>query len=166
MLDRNNIPYSMYEGGASGNTMLYVGIAAVVVVVVIAVIVVMTRKKKPAPAHAEEKKSAGSPVIRSLSPQHGGLVVQLHHQQPVQIGRDSATCRLVYQDGTPGVSSHHCQVYYDEHEGVFVVTDLNSTYGTFLAGGQRLQPQTPVKLPPKSSFYLGEPDNAVYVNLE
>lgn len=166
MLDRNNIPYSMYEGGASGNTMLYVGIAAVVVVVVIAVIVVMTRKKKPAPAPAEEKKSAGSPVIRSLSPQHGGLVVQLHHQQPVQIGRDSATCRLVYQDGTPGVSSHHCQVYYDEHEGVFVVTDLNSTYGTFLAGGQRLQPQTPVKLPPKSSFYLGEPDNAVYVNLE
>ena len=166
MLDRNNIPYSMYEGGASGNTMLYVGIAAVVVVVIIAVIVVMTRKKKPAPAPAEEKKSAGSPVIRSLSPQHGGLVVQLHHQQPVQIGRDSATCRLVYQDGTPGVSSHHCQVYYDEHEGVFVVTDLNSTYGTFLAGGQRLQPQTPVKLPPKSSFYLGEPDNAVYVNLE
>ena len=166
MLDRNNIPYSMYEGGASGNTMLYVGIAAVVVVVVIAVIVVMTRKKKPAPAPAEGKKSAGSPVIRSLSPQHGGLVVQLHHQQPVQIGRDSATCRLVYQDGTPGVSSHHCQVYYDEHEGVFVVTDLNSTYGTFLAGGQRLQPQTPVKLPPKSSFYLGEPDNAVYVNLE
>ena len=166
MLDRNNIPYSMYEGGTSGNTMLYVGIAAVVVVVVIAVIVVMTRKKKPAPAPAEEKKSAGSPVIRSLSPQHGGLVVQLHHQQPVQIGRDSATCRLVYQDGTPGVSSHHCQVYYDEHEGVFVVTDLNSTYGTFLAGGQRLQPQTPVKLPPKSSFYLGEPDNAVYVNLE
>ena len=166
MLDRNNIPYSMYEGGASGNTMLYVGIAAVVVVVVIAVIVVMTRKKKPAPAPAEEKKSAGFPVIRSLSPQHGGLVVQLHHQQPVQIGRDSATCRLVYQDGTPGVSSHHCQVYYDERENVFVVTDLNSTYGTFLAGGQRIQPQSPTKLPPKSSFYLGEVDNTIYVDLE
>lgn len=66
----------------------------------------------------------------------------------------------------PGVSSKHCQVYFDEREGMFQVTDLNSTYGTFLAGGQRLQPQTPVKLPPKSSFYLGEPDNAVYVNLE
>ena len=137
MLDRNNVAYSQYEGsGASGNLALYAGIAAVVVIAVIVAVVVAARKKKPAPA--EEKKPAGSPVLRSLSPQHGGLVVQLHHQQPVQIGRDSAVCRLVYQDGTPGVSSHHCQVYYDEGEGVFVVTDLNSTYGTFLAGGQRL----------------------------
>ena len=164
MLDRNNVVYSQYEGsGASGNLALYAGIAAVVV---IAVIVVLTRKKKPAAPAEEEKKPAGSPVLRSLSPQHGGLVVQLHHQQPVQIGRDSATCRLVYQDGTPGVSSHHCQVYYDEGEGVFVVTDLNSTYGTFLAGGQRLQPQTPTKLPPKSAFYLGEVDNTISVDLE
>ena len=167
MLDRNNVVYSQYEGsGASGNLALYAGIAAVVVIAVIAVIVVLTRKKKPAAPAEEEKKPAGSPVLRSLSPQHGGLVVQLHHQQPVQIGRDSATCRLVYQDGTPGVSSHHCQVYYDEGEGVFVVTDLNSTYGTFLAGGQRLQPQTPTKLPPKSAFYLGEVDNTISVDLE
>ena len=165
MLDRNNIAYSLYGGSSSGSTMLYVGIAAVVVVAAVIVIVVLARKKKPAPAAAAEKPS-GSPVLRSMSPQHGGLVVQLHHQQPVQIGRDSATCRLVYQDGTPGVSSHHCQVYYDERENVFVVTDLNSTYGTFLAGGQRIQPQSPTKLPPKSSFYLGEVDNTIYVDLE
>ena len=165
MLDRNNIAYSLYSGSSSGSTMLYVGIAAVVVVAAVIVIVALARKKKPAPAAAAEKPS-GSPVLRSMSPQHGGLVVQLHHQQPVQIGRDSATCRLVYQDGTPGVSSHHCQVYYDERENVFVVTDLNSTYGTFLAGGQRIQPQSPTKLPPKSSFYLGEVDNTIYVDLE
>ena len=165
MLDRNNIAYSLYSGSSSGSTMLYVCIAAVVVVAAVIVIVVLARKKKPAPAAAAEKPS-GSPVLRSMSPQHGGLVVQLHHQQPVQIGRDSATCRLVYQDGTPGVSSHHCQVYYDERENVFVVTDLNSTYGTFLAGGQRIQPQSPTKLPPKSSFYLGEVDNTIYVDLE
>ena len=123
-------------------------------------------EKGPAAEAKAAESPAGSPVLRSLSPQHGGLVVQLHHQQPVQIGRDSATCRLVYQDGTPGVSSHHCQVYYDEREKVFVVTDLNSTYGTFLAGGQRLQPNAPTKLPPRSSFYLGEVDNTVYVDLE
>ena len=57
-------------------------------------------------------------------------------------------------------------MYYDEREKVFVVTDLNSTYGTFLAGGQRLQPNAPTKLPPRSSFYLGEVDNTVYVDLE
>ena len=170
MLDRNNIPYSLYSASPmSGNTMLYIGIAAAVVVVIVVLAVVLGRKKKKpaeaAPA-ADAETSRKAPVIRSLSPQHGGLVVQLHHQQPVQIGRDSATCRLVYQDGTPGVSSRHCQVYYDERDGVFVVTDLNSTYGTFLAGGQRIPPETPTKLSPKSSFYLGEVDNTVYVDLE
>ena len=33
-------------------------------------------------------------------------------------------------------------------------------------GGQRLQPNAPTKLPPRSSFYLGEVDNTVYVDLE
>ena len=40
---------------------------------------------------------------------------------------------------------------------MFIVTDLNSTYGTFLVNGQRIAPNTPVKLPPHSSIYLGEP---------
>ena len=166
MLDRNNITYTMAEEETGGNTMLYVGIGAAVVVVIVVVAVALTRKKKPA-ASAEEAATTPerSPVVRSMSAQHGGLVVQLHHQ-PVQIGRDRAVCRIVFQDGTPGVSSRHCQVYYDEGTGMFVVTDLNSTYGTFLAGGQRLQPNTPTQLPPKSSFYLGETDNTLYVDLE
>ena len=104
-------------------------------------------------------------MLRSMAPQHGGMVVQLHHQ-PVQIGRDPATCRLVFQDGTPGVSSRHCQVYFDEQEQMFIVTDLNSTYGTFLMNGQRIAPNTPVKLPPNSSIYLGEADNTIYLEME
>lgn len=58
-----------------------------------------------------------------MSVQHGGMVVQLHHQ-PVQVGRDSATCRLVFRDNTPGVSSRHCQIFFDEQAQAFVVTDL------------------------------------------
>ena len=77
-----------------------------------------------------------------------------------------AVCRLVYQDGTPGVSSRHCQIFFDEQENLFVVTDLNSTYGTFLADGQRLAPNTPVKLAPRSSIYLGEVANTIYLELE
>lgn len=168
ILERNSIPYAMYEN-AQSNTMLYVGIGAAVVVVAVLAVVLLKKKKAPAPAaapEAEPEKAGGaSPVIRSMAPQHAGQVVQLHHQ-PVQLGRDSAVCRLVYQDGTPGVSARHCQVYYDQREGVFVVTDLNSTYGTFLADGQRLSPDTPVKLPPKSSIYLGEVANTVYLEVE
>ena len=100
-----------------------------------------------------------------MSTQHGGMTVPLHHQ-PIQVGRDNATCRLVFRENTPGVSAHHCQIYFDEQAQVFVVTDLGSTYGTFLAGGQRIAPESPVKLPPKSSIYLGEPDNTLYLDLE
>ena len=170
LLDRNNIPYYTASAGQNdGSLILYVGIAAAVVIVII-LAVVLRRKKQPAsPADpqtsSEPPKAAGTPVIRSMSVQHGGMVVQLHHQ-PVQVGRDSATCRLVFRDDTPGVSSRHCQIFFDEQAQAFVVTDLGSTYGTFLAGGQRIAPESPVKLPPKSSIYLGEVDNTLYLDME
>ena len=172
LLDRNNIPYSLYEAGGIP-VALYAGAAVAAAVVIVVLVVVMGKKKKAPAAPAasvssvQEKTSAkkASPVLRSMAPQHSGMVVQLHHQ-PVQIGRDPATCRLVFQDGTPGVSSRHCQVYFDEQEQMFIVTDLNSTYGTFLMNGQRIAPNTPVKLPPNSSIYLGEADNTIYLEME
>lgn len=170
MLDRNNIPYTL-AGGQSSNLALYGGIGAAAVLVVI-ILVILLRKNKRTPAAvttpqqaSEHSEAVGTPVIRSMSVQHGGMVVQLHHQ-PVQVGRDSATCRLVFRDNTPGVSSRHCQIFFDEQAQAFVVTDLGSTYGTFLAGGQRIAPESPVKLPPKSSIYLGEPDNTLYLDVE
>ena len=163
LLDKNSIPYTLApETKSGGSTMLYVGIGAAVVAV-IAILAVVLGKKKKAPAAPKGQEEKGAPVLRSMAPQHGGMVVQLHGQ-PVQIGRDGAVCRLVYQDGTPGVSGRHCQVSFEQ--GQFVLTDLNSTYGTFLSNGQRVAPNSPVTLPPKSSFYLGEADNTVYVDLE
>ncbi len=163
LLDKNSIPYSLApEAKTGGSTMLYVGIGAVALVVIVIAAVVLSKKKK-APAAPKVQEAKGAPVLRSMAPQHGGMVVQLHGQ-PVQIGRDGAVCRLVYQDDTPGVSGRHCQVSFEQ--GQFVLTDLNSTYGTFLSNGQRVAPNSPVRLPPKSSFYLGEADNTVYVDLE
>ena len=104
ILDRNNIPYTIAEAGG-GNTMMYVAIGAVVVVAVLAAVVVLSRKKKAAPAPQQPSQSqpeeGRQPVLRSMAGQHGGMVVPLHHQ-PVQVGRDRAVCRLVYQDGDPG----------------------------------------------------------------
>ena len=163
LLDKNSIPYTLApETKSGGSTMLYVGIGAAAVAV-IAVLAAVLGKKKKAPAAPKGQEEKGNPILRSMAPQHGGMVVQLHGQ-PVQIGRDGAVCRLVYQDGTPGVSGRHCQVSFEQ--GQFVLTDLNSTYGTFLSNGQRVAPNSPVTLPPKSSFYLGEADNTVYVDLE
>lgn len=172
LLDRNNISYTLADSTSGSSLPLY-GIAggAVVVVVVIVIAVAASKKRKKAGQPSQPQtpaapaQSGPSPIIRSMSTQHGGMTVQLHHQ-PVQVGRDSATCRLVFRENTPGVSAHHCQIYFDEQSQVFVVTDLGSTYGTFLAGGQRIAPESPVKLPPKSFIYLGEPDNTLYLDLE
>ena len=171
MLDRNNIPYTL--AGTQDSQMLYLAAAgaAVVLLLLIVVIVAVSRSKKKKRRQQAEQQSVPeaprqrTPVLRSLAAQHGGMTVPLHHQ-PIQVGRDNATCRLVYRDDTPGVSSHHCQVFFDEREQVFVVTDLHSSYGTFLAGGQRLAPDVPTKLSPKSSIYLGEVENTIYLDLE
>lgn len=168
MLDRNNIPYSIAEAQRGiESPILIAGVAGAVAIVVI-LAVVLGKKKKSVPAAAPEAAQPEQelqPVLRSMFAQHGGMVIPLHHQ-PIQAGRDRATCRLVYPDGTPGISSHHCQIDFDEQDGQFVVTDLNSTYGTFLSSGQRLAPNTPVKLPPKTSIYLGETANTVYLEVE
>lgn len=168
ILNKNSIPYALAGETKGGNTALYAAVAAAAVVVAVVLLVVLTKKKKPAQGAPAEpaRQEARTPVLRSMAPQHGGMVVQLHGGQPVQLGRDANLCRVVFRDGTPGVSNRHCQVYYDQGEGVFVLTDLNSTYGTFLSGGQRVAPGTPAKLPPKGAFYLGEAENTVYVDLE
>ena len=164
LLTRNDIAYGVYSEKGSSNMTMIIAIAAVVILAVVAVVIVMSKKKKPAKAQEAAGKKP-IPVVRSMAAQHNGQTVQLHNQ-PIQIGRDPAVCRIAYRDGTPGVSSKHCQVYYSEGDNAFVVTDLNSTYGTFLSNGQRIAPNVPTKMAPKSSFYLGDAENTIYLDLE
>ena len=92
LLDQNNIPYSVY--GGSGLPVALIGGSAAAVVVVVILVVVLSRKKKtaapaekpeaaPAPSAVEASprtERKGAPLMRSMAPQHGGMVVQLHHQ--------------------------------------------------------------------------------------
>lgn len=72
---------------------------------------------------------------------------------PLRIGRDPARNDLVYPGGTQGISGAHCVL--TPEGGGLTLTDLGSSYGTFLAGGQRLTPQKPVSLKPGDRFWLG-----------
>ena len=62
------------------------------------------------------------------------------------IGRDNTQCAIVYKEGTPGVSRIHCSVSYDASTGMFSLTDLGATYGTYLINGQKLKENTPALL--------------------
>lgn len=69
----------------------------------------------------------------------------------LMIGRDN-DCHVRFPAETPGISRHHCCIRWQN--GVPVLTDLHSTYGTFLADGRQLMPNNPVQLLSGSRFQL------------
>ncbi len=76
--------------------------------------------------------------------------------EAVYIGRNTQLCQLVLQN-TPGVSNIHCMLHADET--TVEVRDMNSSYGTFLSDGTRLEPDKSYFLQSGITLYLGS-DNA------
>jgi pSer/pThr/pTyr-binding forkhead associated (FHA) protein len=73
---------------------------------------------------------------------------------------------LVFPAESASVSKRHCTVRWDAPRGVFVLEDLGSTNGTFLASGERLTPHVPRDLRPGERFYIGDLRNQFEVALE
>lgn len=180
LLDRNNVSYDVASSSSLPLPLpALLGIGAAVVVIAAVAVLLALRARKPAPAAAAPAPAPAPtpapapapapapqqrPFVRSLSPQHGGQRFPVD-SGPFVIGRDPGSCGLVFRSGTPGVSSRHCSVSYNPQTGEFLLTDLRSTYGTYLENGRRLEPGTPFRLQPGSTFYLGERDNSVRVEL-
>ena len=79
----------------------------------------------------------------------------------IVVGRDPATCQVVFPAKTPGISGKHCTVQ-ELAQGV-VVTDLGSTYGTFLENGTKLEPNKPYTVLGGEAFFLASKDNGFRV---
>lgn len=182
----------MKKGGLLNNKALLIGIAAVVavVIVVVVVIVLVTGKKKKGKAQqaAAEQTNNGramqqmpqmpqmpqmqpqpviqpkTAMIRSMSAQHNGMSYPIG-AAPILIGRDASNCTIAYREGTPGVSGRHCSVGWNPDTEEFLITDLRSTYGTFLVSGQRLEPNVPYRCRAGESFYVGEKTNVLRVEV-
>lgn len=167
--DKNNIPYEMAGSSGSGISIgVIIAIAVIVIAVgVIVVLLVMNNKKKgqKAPKAQSSNTSAKKAVIRSMSVQHAGKAFPVG-KAPVIIGRNAGECVVVFKEGTPGVSGKHCSIYYSSDTGVFTLTDLNSSYGTFLSNGMKLTENSPINLKPGDSFYVGDKANVIKVEVE
>ena len=167
------------------STGLLIGIilgALVLIAGVVVLIIVLSKKGSSAPAPAPQPAPAPMgggatmaaprpapqpskrPMLRSLSTQHGGSTFPVGNT-PVMIGRDASSCAIVFREGTAGVSGRHCQVAFDAASNSFVVTDLRSSYGTFLMNGTRLPANAPYKLQPGDSFYVGDKQNVIRTEL-
>jgi len=149
------------------NVALIVAIA-VAAVAVVAVIILLVTRKKPAPAVNPGPVNPGpapkAPVVRSLARDNYGASVRLMGQS-VMLGR-SGDCALRFPSNAPGVSGCHCTVQWEPATQSFVVTDLRSTYGTFLATGQKMQPNVPYRLRAGDKFWLGDQNNTISLELE
>lgn len=154
---------------------MWIAIGAAAVLALVVVVIVASKKggkkspqpesaPQPAPQPAAPPPPQKSPMLRSLSAQHGGAVMRVN-SQGVLIGRDVSSCQVTFTDNTPGISARHCSVAWDASTGEFILTDMKSTYGTYLSNGQRLTPGVACRLQPGSTFYLGERNNAMRVEL-
>lgn len=167
---------------ASNNMTLYIIIGAAALLLIIAVVIILfVRNKKKADQQREEmekntreaiesvRNSIPAPVVkkpyvRSLSPQHHNQKVSLSSGQII-IGRNQSDCAIVFSSNTPGVSGRHCSLSYDASTEDFILTDLKSTYGTYLQNGQKLNPLVQYRLRSGDRFYLGKQDNLLVVEL-
>ena len=163
------------------NLPLYLGIGAAVIV-----LLALLLRKKPEPqvqAPVEQKKPEPEvekpiphtvpapppppqlvPIARSLAPQHNNKKIKLG-SDAILLGR-SKECKIIYAADTPGVSAKHCALTWDPEKKTFILKDMNSTYGTFLDSGMRLDPERVYRLKPGESFYLGEKANTIKLEVE
>lgn len=141
---------------------ILVSVAAVLVITGL-VVAILLMKKKNAKSDTPAAPVA-QPVVRSYSKTNYGAAANVSNQ-PILIGRGS-NCTLRFPNNAPGVSGSHCTVQWDAATKDFIVTDMNSTYGTFLMSGQKMQPNQPYRLRAGDKFYLAEQSNTIGLSLE
>ena len=103
------------------------------------------------------------PVVRAMSGFFAGGVVPVGAK--VAIGRDSASCQLVYPMDMTSISRCHVKVTYDMRSGMFAVTDM-STNGTFFENGKRLAKGKPTAMAVGDQFFLSDKDEMYKLDLE
>ena len=84
-------------------------------------------------------------------------------QSGLTIGRDGLRCNIVVPESQAKVSRCHCLITYNPMSGMFVLSDRNSTHGTFLANGKRVPKGQPIALKSGDRFYLATPQNSFEV---
>ena len=171
------VPESVEEEpeGSSGGVPVAVWVVIGVAVAAVAgvVIFLLLQKGKKAPAQVQPVQPVPAPaplpqkvpVLRSLAQQHNGVRIPIQGRQ-ILIGTSQGDCQVVFRPGTPGVSRRHCSISWDAATGDFILTDLGSSFGTFLENRQKLAQGVPTRLRPGDRFYLGSPENLMSTGLE
>jgi Trypsin-like peptidase domain/FHA domain len=105
------------------------------------------------------------PALHGVAGQYAGKSFSLD-AGPSVLGRDQRAANLVFAPEADSISKRHCMVSWDAARKVFVIQDLGSTNGTFLATGERLTAGQSRDLAAGGRFYIGDLRNQFEVRME
>jgi len=160
-VNRDEIPFVLVSEYNS-RVIIIAGLSAAIAVVVIVLIILLVATKRKNNTDKKTDKNGLKVVLNGTAGVYAGRSFDV--SSSVIFGRDSAVCQIVYPNNQPGISSCHCEVAFKNNE--VTLTDLNSSYGTFLASGIKLAPNTPVVLKNGDVFYLAEREQSFMVVME
>ena len=165
------------EDSESGKTAwyIYAGVGAAIVGVVVLLVVLQGKKTPPQPPEPKttgarttgaQTTGAQSSGTKPQPPRAGRVLIgvagplkdrrfELKPGGRLLIGR-SSSCNVRFKDGTPGVSSTHCEIRFDGKTAT--IMDLKSSYGTFV-DRKKLSPNVPVTLHRSLSIDIGSEKN-------
>lgn len=126
---------------------------------------VRRKEKRHKRSFAFWRKKQEIPVVRVTRGRKHGMKKELASGEIVKIGRSVQQCQLAL-DYDSNISRIHCLLKYSSKTGQFVLMDYSSNNGTFLQGGEKLEPDKSYYLNPGERFYLVSPDNMLEVDLE
>lgn len=97
-------------------------------------------------------------VLMGINGEYAGSDVELGAEW-IRLGRDPASCQLVFDAKSSVVSRKHCMVRYDAGRQLFILQDLGSSNGTYLGNGQKLESGRDYELKAGEHFCVGTRDN-------
>lgn len=127
-------------------------VAAILIAVGFSIVILAARSDVSAGFSAAGNHTAQ--IMCMTGPLHGQVYTIT--SAGLLIGRDPC-CGLRMPGNVSAVSRRHCNLLLQG--GKVYLEDLQSSYGTYLASGQRLVPNRPVELTNGSRFYLGSSQN-------
>lgn len=140
------------SGGAGFWGLVVLGIAILLGVLVYGYVKKGKNGETEQSSESVSQAFAGEPALCGVGGVHDGAVIPL--RETLIFGRDKNRCNLLFPGDSKGISSVHCQICC--LNGRVELTDLGSTYGTFLSNGTKLAPHVPYGLNRGDSFYLAD----------
>lgn len=179
IIDRNEIDYAL-STDINYKLIIIIATAVLVVAAIIIVVVVLVKKGKKSSAaisfesvpnkgnvsanvnNAHAANNVSAPVTATLICQTGRLAGKTFTVSGKSvIGRNPEKCNVLYPTDERGVSGVHCEIV--SNGAMLTLSDLGSSYGTYLENGQKLTPNTPVSLRNGDKFYVASRDNTFEV---